>query len=107
MPGVAAHADHLRRIRESSEIMAAKGVPGTYEDLRRTLMRESGGDLDTTNGWDANAQNGTPSEGLLQVIQPAFGACHVAGTPRGVRRGTAPVTVTVSVTWPQVPIVQP
>ncbi len=26
------------------------------------------------NGWDINAQNGTPSIGLLQVIQPTFNA---------------------------------
>ncbi|MEV0367505.1 transglycosylase SLT domain-containing protein [Nocardia fusca] len=33
---------------------------------------ESGGDPGATNDWDINAQNGTPSIGLLQVIKPTF-----------------------------------
>ncbi|KAF4407507.1 MULTISPECIES: transglycosylase family protein [Streptomyces] len=67
-------------IREALDIMSANGIPGTYEGIHRNIMRESGGDPSATNNWDINAQNGTPSIGLLQVIKPTFDAYHVEGT---------------------------
>ncbi|MFC7306735.1 transglycosylase SLT domain-containing protein [Streptomyces monticola] len=67
-------------IRQSLDIMKDKGIPGSYEGLHRNIIRESGGDPRAMNGWDVNAQNGTPSIGLLQVIQPTFDAYHVDGT---------------------------
>ncbi|GAA1366298.1 transglycosylase SLT domain-containing protein [Streptomyces beijiangensis] len=60
--------------------MAAKGIPGTYEGIYKNVMRESSGNPNVVNDWDINAQNGTPSKGLLQVIQPTFDTYHVAGT---------------------------
>ena len=79
-------------IRESLEVMKAKGIPGTYEGLHRNIMRESGGDPEASNGWDVNAQNGTPSKGLLQVIQPTFDAYHVSGTPQDLTDPVANIT---------------
>ncbi|CAM5638387.1 transglycosylase SLT domain-containing protein [Streptomyces atroolivaceus] len=79
-------------IRESLKIMETKGIPGTYEGLHRNIMRESGGDPDAANGWDVNAQNGTPSKGLLQVIQPTFDAYHVSGTPQDLTDPVANIT---------------
>jgi len=79
-------------IRESLKIMEAEGIPGTYEGLHRNIMRESGGDPDAANGWDVNAQNGTPSKGLLQVIQPTFDAYHVSGTPQDLTDPVANIT---------------
>ncbi|MGW0788088.1 transglycosylase SLT domain-containing protein [Streptomyces sp. NPDC002911] len=79
-------------IRESLKVMEAKGIPGSYEGLHRNIMRESGGDPEATNGWDVNAQNGTPSKGLLQVIQPTFDAYHVAGTPQDLTDPVANIT---------------
>ncbi|MGY0487387.1 transglycosylase SLT domain-containing protein [Streptomyces sp. WG-D5] len=67
-------------IKESLAIMKDKGIPGSYDGLHRNIMRESGGDPNAVNGTDINAQNGTPSKGLLQVIQPTFDAYHVDGT---------------------------
>lgn len=67
-------------IRESLDIMAQHGIPGTYEGIHRNIIRESGGDPNAVNNWDVNAQNGTPSKGLLQVIAPTFEAYHVPGT---------------------------
>ncbi|MFJ4834106.1 transglycosylase SLT domain-containing protein [Streptomyces sp. NPDC088747] len=67
-------------IRESLDIMAKKGIPGSYNGLYRNIMRESTGNPNAINGWDINAQNGVPSIGLLQVIKPTFDAYHVAGT---------------------------
>ncbi|MFE0764447.1 transglycosylase SLT domain-containing protein, partial [Streptomyces smyrnaeus] len=44
-------------------------------------IRESAGDPNAVNDWDINAKKGTPSKGLLQVIQPTFDRYHVEGTP--------------------------
>ncbi|MGW0103215.1 transglycosylase SLT domain-containing protein [Nocardia sp. NPDC003354] len=67
-------------IRESLDIMAQHGIPGTYEGIHRNIMRESSGNPLAINNWDINAINGTPSKGLLQVIDPTFQAYHVEGT---------------------------
>ncbi len=71
-------------IREALAVMKAKGIPGSYNGLHRNIMRESTGNPRAKNGWDINARNGTPSIGLLQVIQPTFNAYHVSGTPHDI-----------------------
>ncbi|MFD4628601.1 transglycosylase SLT domain-containing protein [Streptomyces sp. NPDC058284] len=87
------HADNLDGwIRQSLDIMKAKGIPGSYEGLHRNIMRESAGDPNAQNGWDVNAQNGTPSKGLLQVIQPTFDAYHVEGTANSLTDPVANIT---------------
>ncbi|MBW0274491.1 hypothetical protein ATM97_18520 [Nocardia sp. MH4] len=68
-------------IRQALDIMAAKGIPGTYEGIHRNIMRESTGNPQAINLWDSNAAMGIPSKGLLQVIDPTFAAYHVEGTP--------------------------
>ncbi|MFE1412772.1 LysM peptidoglycan-binding domain-containing protein [Streptomyces sp. NPDC058746] len=67
-------------IRESLAVMAKHGIPGTYNGIHRNVMRESSGNPLAINNWDINAQNGIPSKGLLQVIDPTFQAYHVPGT---------------------------
>lgn len=67
-------------IREALDIMAQKGIPGSYDGIHRNIMRESGGNPQAINNWDSNAAAGTPSKGLLQVIAPTFQAYHVEGT---------------------------
>ncbi|GAA3136036.1 LysM peptidoglycan-binding domain-containing protein [Streptomyces rectiviolaceus] len=67
-------------IKESLDIMAQRGIPGSYEGIHRNIMRESSGNPLATNNWDSNAAAGTPSKGLLQVIGPTFDAYHVPGT---------------------------
>ena len=71
-------------IKESLDIMEEEGIPGSYEGIKRNIIRESGGDPNVSNDWDINAQNGTPSKGLLQVIKPTFDAYHVEGTPKNM-----------------------
>ncbi|WP_030234201.1 transglycosylase SLT domain-containing protein [Streptomyces sp. NRRL S-455] len=68
-------------IREALDIMAQKGIPGSYDGIYRNIMRESSGNPQAINNWDSNAAKGTPSKGLLQVIDPTFAAYHVPGTP--------------------------
>ncbi|GGV76935.1 hypothetical protein GCM10015535_09680 [Streptomyces gelaticus] len=79
-------------IRESLDIMRAHGIPGSYEGLHRNIMRESSGNPNAVNGWDINAQNGTPSCGLLQVIKPTFNAYHVPGTSWNIYDPVANIT---------------
>ncbi|NEB36082.1 transglycosylase SLT domain-containing protein [Streptomyces sp. SID14515] len=67
-------------IKESLAVMAEHGIPGTYEGIHRNIMRESSGNPAAINNWDSNAVKGTPSKGLLQVIDPTFQAYHVPGT---------------------------
>jgi LysM repeat protein len=67
-------------IRQSLDVMAQNGIPGTYDGIYRNIMRESSGNPQAINGWDSNAAAGTPSKGLLQVIDPTFQAYHVPGT---------------------------
>lgn len=67
-------------IKESLAVMAEHGIPGTYEGIHRNIMRESSGNPQIVNNWDSNAAKGTPSKGLLQVIDPTFQAYHVPGT---------------------------
>ncbi|MFF1560140.1 transglycosylase SLT domain-containing protein [Streptomyces sp. NPDC058279] len=67
-------------IKEALSIMKREGIPGTYAGIHRNIMRESSGNPRAINNWDINAQNGIPSKGLLQVIQPTFAAYHVKGT---------------------------
>ncbi|MCX4525133.1 MULTISPECIES: transglycosylase SLT domain-containing protein [unclassified Streptomyces] len=67
-------------IKEALSIMKKEGIPGSYAGIHRNIMRESSGNPRAINNWDINAQNGIPSKGLLQVIQPTFAAYHVKGT---------------------------
>ncbi|MFI6014863.1 LysM peptidoglycan-binding domain-containing protein [Streptomyces sp. NPDC051243] len=67
-------------IRNALDIMSQNGIPGSYEGIHRNIMRESSGNPSAINNWDSNAAAGTPSKGLLQVIDPTFAAYHVPGT---------------------------
>ncbi|MEU6942174.1 transglycosylase SLT domain-containing protein [Streptomyces rubiginosohelvolus] len=69
-------------IREAMAIMKKEGIPGSYNGIHRNIIRESSGNPWAINNWDINAQNGIPSKGLLQVIQPTFDRYHVKGTKK-------------------------
>ncbi|AYG84717.1 hypothetical protein DWB77_06931 [Streptomyces hundungensis] len=79
-------------IKQSLDIMAQHGIPGTYNGIYRNIMRESSGNPMAINNWDSNAVAGTPSKGLLQVIQPTFLAFHVPGTPMDLYDPVANIT---------------
>jgi hypothetical protein len=77
----AAYTDNLDGwIQQSLAIMAQNGIPGSYDGIHRNVMRESSGNPLAVNNWDSNAVAGTPSKGLLQIIDPTFLAYHVPGT---------------------------
>ncbi|WP_063831526.1 lysozyme family protein, partial [Streptomyces albus] len=45
-------------IREAMSIMKKHGIPGSYDGIKRNIIRESGGDPNAVNDWDINAQKG-------------------------------------------------
>lgn len=76
-----AYSDNLDGwITQALDIMHSKNIPGSYEGIKRNIMRESTGNPHAINDWDVNAVNGVPSKGLLQIIDPTFKAYHVDGT---------------------------
>ncbi|MCX4774364.1 transglycosylase SLT domain-containing protein [Streptomyces sp. NBC_01260] len=79
-------------IKESLAVMAQHGIPGSYDGIYRNVIRESSGNPQIVNNWDSNAAAGTPSKGLLQVIQPTFEAYHVAGTSMDILDPVANIT---------------
>ncbi|MEV4503529.1 transglycosylase SLT domain-containing protein [Streptomyces klenkii] len=79
-------------ISESLDILRAKGIPASYEGIKKNLMRESAGNPRAINDWDVNAVNGVPSKGLLQVIDPTFKAYHVEGTSWDIYDPVANIT---------------
>lgn len=71
-----------RWIDQALKVMDTHDIPGSYQGIHKNLMRESGGDPQTINLWDTNAQQNIPSKGLLQVIDPTFEQYHVKGTEK-------------------------
>lgn len=54
--------------------IAGQLSPSNIEKTLFQMRTESNGDPRAINNWDINAQNGTPSKGLMQVIDPTFRA---------------------------------
>ncbi|MEE4541371.1 transglycosylase SLT domain-containing protein [Streptomyces sp. V4-01] len=79
-------------IRESMAVMAKHNIPGSYNGIYRNIIRESSGNPNAINLWDINAQNGIPSKGLLQVINPTFQTYHVDGTSWNIYDPVANIT---------------
>jgi hypothetical protein len=79
-------------IRQSLDIMHDRNIPGSYDGIYRNVMRESGGNPKAINLSDSNAAKGTPSKGLLQVIDPTFNAYHVDGTAFDIWEPVANIT---------------
>ena len=59
-------------ISEARKVLRQENIPGTHANIKRNIIRESGGNPKICNDWDINARNGVPSCGLLQVIKPTF-----------------------------------
>lgn len=56
-------------------VLKDKGFPlSLANSVLRRMNQESGGNSRAINDWDINAQRGTPSKGLMQVIDPTFQA---------------------------------
>lgn len=67
-----------------STVCQALKMVGQYseDNVKRTLYQmqtESGGNPRAINLWDSNAKKGTPSKGLMQVIDPTFASYAMPG----------------------------
>lgn len=76
---------------EQWRTLAARALQmtGQYSEanLQRLLYQmqtESGGNPNAINNWDINAVNGTPSKGLMQVIDPTFRAYAMPGYDKNI-----------------------
>ena len=69
--------------RWSSTVRQALSMLGEPLSLEATVLRrlnqESAGNARAVNNWDSNARRGTPSKGLMQVIDPTFRAYAMPG----------------------------
>lgn len=72
------------------------GNPASYADITlRRMNQESGGDPRAINNWDSNARKGTPSKGLMQVIDPTFAAYRDPGLPNNIWDPLANITASM------------
>jgi transglycosylase-like protein with SLT domain len=67
-------------ISEALKVMKNQGIPGSREGFWKHINDESGGNPYICNPDDTNADAGTPSKGLIQVIDPTFKENHCEGT---------------------------
>ncbi len=70
-------------------VVRALKMEGQYNllNVARTLFQmktESGGNPRAINLWDSNAKKGTPSKGLMQVIDPTFNAYARKGFDKNI-----------------------
>lgn len=69
----------------ASALKALHQSPGALlPGMLRRLKQESGGNPSAINLWDSNARKGTPSKGLMQVIDPTFNAHAGPYRQRGI-----------------------
>lgn len=68
------------------EVLSQTGRNPAEADRVLAQMRfeDATGDPGATNDWDSNAANGTPSKGLMQVIEPTFDTYRDSRFPGGL-----------------------
>lgn len=64
--------------------MTGQYSEANLERLLYQMQTESGGNPNAINDWDINAVNGTPSKGLMQVIDPTFRAYAMPGYDKNI-----------------------
>jgi hypothetical protein len=97
--GRASEAQIQDWITEALAVMKEHGIPGSRQGIRKIINNESGGKPNICNGWDINAQNGTPSCGLMQVIEPTFRAHHCPGTSWNLKDPVANICAASHYAW--------
>lgn len=64
--------------------MTGQYSEANLERLLYQMQTESGGNPNAINNWDINAVNGTPSKGLMQVIDPTFRSYAMPGYDKNI-----------------------
>jgi soluble lytic murein transglycosylase-like protein len=86
-------------ITQALVVMKEQGIPGSRAGIRKIMHNESGGDPNIVNDWDENADNGVPSQGLMQVIPPTFKAHHCPGTSWNIKDPVANICAASHYAW--------
>lgn len=71
--------ERWRAVATQALRMTGQYSPSNLNALLNQMRTESNGNPNAINNWDINALNGTPSKGLLQVIDPTFRAYAMPG----------------------------
>ncbi|AJD82110.1 tape measure protein [Mycobacterium phage Cosmo] len=58
-------------------------IPDWMDAVKRQMKIESGGNPGAVNNWDSNAAKGTPSKGLMQMVEGTFNQHKVPGIGSG------------------------
>ncbi|WP_239732528.1 phage tail tape measure protein [Mammaliicoccus sp. E-M25] len=67
-------------IKQAQNILGGRyKSPAITEHMMKLAKRESNFDPKAVNNWDSNAQRGTPSKGMFQMIEPTFRANAKSG----------------------------
>ena len=64
---------------DTEELVTVAGGLSEAASLHQIIQHESGGDPNAINNYDINAQEGHPSIGLTQTIQPTFNSYALPG----------------------------
>lgn len=79
-----AGVEQWRELAAKALHMTGQYSEGNLNLLLMQMQTESGGNPNAINNWDINAQNGTPSKGLMQVIDPTFRAYAYPGYDKNI-----------------------
>ena len=79
-----AGVEQWRAVAAQALRMTGQYSEGNLNLLLYQMQTESGGNPNAINNWDINAQNGTPSKGLMQVIDPTFRAYAYPGYDKNI-----------------------
>ncbi len=83
----------------ANTVQQALGMEGQDSSLGgitlRRMNQESGGNPNAINLWDSNAKAGTPSKGLMQVIDPTFNANWDPRTPHDIWNPLSNITASM------------
>lgn len=71
-------------VQQAQALVGGGAGSANVQDILGLMAMESSGDPNAINNYDSNAQNGTPSKGLMQTIQPTFDANHEPGTSTNI-----------------------
>lgn len=76
--------EQWRGLATQALMMTGQYSQANLDRLLYQMKTESGGNPRAINNWDINAKRGTPSKGLMQVIDPTFRAYAMPGYNKDV-----------------------
>jgi SLT domain-containing protein/phage-related protein len=80
----------------TGQIARQLGVPQWTNVFLQQMQSESNGNPRAVNNWDSNARRGTPSKGLMQLIDPTFAAYAGPYRNRGIWDPTANIFAAIN-----------